>query len=435
MFDNEIIPVNEKMKLIRELILATQEDVSEGICTRNNISRIENGKQRLIFSLADSIVKKYITIAKMKKINLNITVEDLMMDEDNQANNVLTKNIIKHLHEVESLDLFEKKLIEAEKIIEKYHIVDEIKIKLYKLAANFYYNQNRYNKSNELCNKGLRSCLSSENILEEAHFYVSRSRNSTNENYHEQSLEQLNQAEKINNIISNEDLSERILLNRALTYRNMNKHWEALTCLDNLKDKLKTENKSKLLTVSMLCANCLNDLQEFEKAELEFNEILHLAINLNDKDIIAQAYRNLSEVYYNKKNYKVAAKYIKESLKDHPHNYCFHETLYFAAKVLKNVNEDVEMYLLRSLELCEKKDIENLDLIEAIIYELILIYMKRDNEINLELMIKKTEELSINCNLIYTKIAAHYRYRNRSIDECLINKIISKNIEKNKYLK
>ena len=32
--------------------------------------------------------------------------------------------------------------------------------------------------------------------------------------------------------------------------------------------------------------------------------------------------------------------------------------LYFAAKVLQNLNEDVEHYLLQALEICEKKDRE-----------------------------------------------------------------------------
>ena len=51
MFDNEIIKQGERLKKIRQIILgATQEEISEGICTKTMISLIENDKKRLNFN-------------------------------------------------------------------------------------------------------------------------------------------------------------------------------------------------------------------------------------------------------------------------------------------------------------------------------------------------------------------------------------------------
>lgn len=424
MFDNEIMSPGKKLKKIRLFLKSTQEEVSDGICTKNRISQIEKHEKKINLKLAVGITGNLNRIAKLKKVDMVITVEELIMDEDNQSNNILTKNIINHLHEVETIDLFEKKLMEAEVIIEKYNITHDRKIQLYKLASNFYYEQNRYNTSDEMCNKGLRACLNSDNILEEAHFYVNKSRNSTAQNYNQQALDQLIYAEKINHKLCNVELSERIIFNRALTYTYMNKYDEALKCLYFLKDKFEIVNQAKLLSLNMICANCLNNLHEFEEAEIEYNKILHLAIKLGYKDVVAQAYRNLSELYFNKKDYTVAGMYIKKSLKNHPHNSVLNETLYFSAKVLKNLNEDVEIYLLRSLELCERGDIENIELVKDVIYDLILIYIEKEDEENLKLMLEKAEELDINCYLLYAELIKYYRFRDEEKSIYLNEKLI-----------
>ena len=54
-------------------------------------------------------------------------------------------------------------------------------------------------------------------------------------------------------------------------------------------------------------ANCLNDYHKFDEAEKEYKETLSIAMKYDDKDFIAQTYRNLSELYFNKKNYKIAS--------------------------------------------------------------------------------------------------------------------------------
>ena len=60
-----------------------------------------------------------------------------------------------------------------------------------------------------------------------------------------------------------------------------------------------------------------------------------------------------------------------------------------------------------------KKKIErNVNLIEKIIYELVLIYIKKEDKENLMLMADKAKELNIDYSLIYSEIREYYRGRN-----------------------
>lgn len=428
MFDNEIISPNIKVKKIRKQILRiTQNEIAQGVCSKSLISQIENNNEALTFFIATGIAKNCNRIAKDKNIKIElIKPEDLMKDENSQANCMFEINIINRLNDNIDMDFFEEKLFEAELLIRKYNIEDDKKIKLFKIASNYQYNNNGFNKCIELCYKGIQICFNSNNILERAHFYLNISRSDVEQRNYVKALEYIEQAENINNVLSDDNLFERIYFNKALVYKNMNKFLDSIKCLQILRTKVK--ERWKILDIKMLYANCLSDLKKFEEAEREYIEILEPAAQLYDKRVLAMAYRNLSELYFNDKKYKDAAINIKESLKNNPHNVYYSENLYFAAKVLKHVNEDVEHYLLEALEICEQSDLENLDLIEKIIHLLLEIYMESEDENNIILMVKKTNELKIDYNLIYSEIVEYYRYKDEE-------KSINFNIEKIKKIK
>lgn len=413
MFDNQIMAPGKKIKKMREFIGATQGEIAEGICTRNSISQIENNKQKITFNLAIGIAKNFNKLAKKKEIYISpITENELMKDEDSQANYIFRNNIINDLSKGKSIDIFERKLYEAEKITEKYKIADSEKLELYKLAANFYYEQCSYFKSDEMCNKAITICIYTKNRLEEANFYVNKARVYNEIKLAHESLEQLIKAEKIYNDTLDNELFKKLYYNKALAYKKINKYQDSLECLELLIRKT-IDDKNMLLKAKMLHANCLNEQSKFEQAKKEYMEI----INIADKDFLVMAYRNLSELYLNEEDYESAGIYIKESLQHHTENEYLSETLYFAAKVFQKLNEDVEDYLLKALDICEKNDRENLELIEEIIYELLLIYIEKENETNIISMAEKAEILKIDCSLIYIEIVEYYigRKKEKSI--------------------
>jgi len=431
MFDNEIIMQGERLKRIREMYHITQDEITQGICSRSNLSKIENNNQNLSFNLAVGFANRFNKIIEERGVSIkSITADFLIKDENKQANDIFVK-ILKKLREVETIDLLEKKISEAEKLIEKYNIADNKKIELYKLAADIYYNKYQYTKSNEMCNNGLKICINSNNVKEEVNIYIYKSSNSIKTFHYNEALKELEYAERLNNNIYNSELSEMILYNKGLAYKKMCKYDNALEYFKILIEK-PVKNQNLLIKAKMVYANCLMDQYIFFKeAQKEYFEILNLSIEAEDKDFIALTYKNLSELYFNEKKYKEAAKYIEYALLHTPRNEYLNEIYYFAAKIYQNLNEDFENYLLRALEICEQKDRENLKLIEKILYELVLIYIKEEDKENLMLMADKVEELNIEHDLIYTEIIKYYKGRNE--EKC--NYFLEKSIEKSKRIK
>ena len=423
MFDNEIIMQGERLKRIRNMYHITQNEMSEGICTRNNLSLIENNRQNLSCNLAIELANRFNQIIEKKGLDVkSITADFLTKDVNEQANEVFV-SILKTLEEIQTIDVAEKNLYEAEILIENYNIPDIKKIELYNLMADIYYNRYQYAKSNEMCNNGLKVCINSKNIEAEVNFYLYISRNSIKGFHHNEALIELNYAERLNNSICNSDFCELIFYNKGLAYKKLGDYDNALKYLRLLKER-DTKNQNLLIKARIVCANCLNEQHKFEEAEKEYIETLDLANDLGDKNFIALCYKNLSELYYNEEKYKDAKKYINAAMI--PNNEYLNEIYYFAAKVLQNLNEDVEHYLLQALDICEKNDRENLDLIEKIIYELVLIYMEKKKENNIMRMVEKLDILNIDITLIYPVIIGYYMHRNIEASIQLNKKYIEK---------
>ncbi|OOM73139.1 helix-turn-helix transcriptional regulator [Clostridium sp. BL-8] len=425
MFDNEIVAPGEKLKRIRKILHITQEELSKDICSKNNISLIENGKQKISASLANAISKKFNEAAKEKRgIDIKLINADFLMKDENEQANDIFNDVINELKKTETIDLFESKFLKAEEMIKNYNIAEKNKIELYRLAANFYYYKHKYSTSDIMCDVGLKICIDIKNIEEEANLYVYKSRNNIFSDKYLQALQQLEFAEELNNSISNDELSIMIFYQKALAYKKLGQYDTALKYFKKLK-KFEIKNQKMLLKIKMVYANCLNEENQFEEAEKEYFEIL----DVNDRDFIGLAYRNLSELYFNKKRYKDAAKYIKDALIyliDNEKKSYLNDALYIAAKTLKYINEDVEVYLLQALEICERSDREKSKLIQNIINELILLYMEREDEKNITLIVEKAKELNIDCNLIYAELIKYYRYRNDEKSIYFNNKLINK---------
>jgi tetratricopeptide (TPR) repeat protein len=412
MFDNEIMMQGERLRKYRTIIGATQEEIAEGVCTTIWLSKIENNKKNPTISIVTGISENLNKIINEKGLSVPlITPEELMKNEDEQATHIFTNSIMKELKEIKEIDMFDQKLLEAEELIEKYSISDNKKIELYKLVADFYYDKHRYSRSDYMCDIGLKISINSQNSFDEISFYIYKSRTNILTRNYIKALQQLDYAEKLNDDIVNDELSIMILYYKALAYKKLGEYDSALECFKVLM-KFEIKDCNMLLKAKMNHANCLNDYHKFEDSEKVYKETLSIATKYDNNDYIAMTYRNLSELYANKKNYKSATMYIKECLSCNPNYEDRGEYLYFASKVLQHSNEDVKYYLLQALEVCEKNDNENVRLIEQVIYELVLIYIQKEDKENVLLIADKAKELNIDYSLIYSEIGEYYRSRN-----------------------
>lgn len=432
MFDNEIVPINMKFKRLRLMLEATQGEIAYNICTKNTISQIENNKQNPTLNLAIGIAKNFNEIAKKKEINIElITGNYLMQDENAQANNIFKNIILNELQEISEVHLFEEKLNEAEDLIERYNITDNIKMQLYKLAADFYYSKFMYSKSDAMCNMGLKIDIKLKNIFDEAYIYICKSKNSLMTMKYAEAIEQIDYAEMLNNRKFNNLLFELIYYYKALIYKKMCEYDKSIKSLIILKEKIVNKDSELYFKTQMVYANCLNDQNKFDEAKRVYIEILEKSMKNNDKGFMALAYRNLSELYLNKKEYKSAILNIQYALSCNPNDPHIGEFNYFAAKVMKYSDEDIESYLLKALEICEKTDREKENLTEKTIYELVVYYINKEDEEKILLMADKVEALNISHDLIYNEIIRFYKGRN----EKKFNYFIEKSIKKSKQAK
>jgi tetratricopeptide (TPR) repeat protein len=424
MFDNEIMSPNLKLKNFRILIGATQDDVADRVCSKFLISRIENGKKHLSYKLAIGITKNINKVIDMKEIKIDhITAEQLTEDEDSQANNVFSKSIIHALNDIKELCDLEGKLNYGENLIKKYNIKDDMKIEMYKLAATIYYFKEKYTRSDQMCSCGLKICLNSNNIHGEANLYISKSRNDVARKNYEPALEQLNYALKINKDLNNSEISQRIYFNKALIYKKTEKYDKAKKYLKKLTDEFELNDRRKL-DIKMLYANCLLDNNELEEAANRFIEIMEPVARINDKGLIAMTYRNVAEVYLKQRKYKDAQISIDKSLEHNPGNWYLAENLYFASLVYKSINGDYESYLLRALEVCEKNKADDTEVTKKTLNDLLEIYMEREDESNIEALIKKEKSLMVDYNKIYAKLVKYYKYRNEEKSNLFNDKLI-----------
>ncbi len=420
MFENEIMKPGERLKKIRELYNITQYEITNKICSRTNLSKIENGNQKLSLKLANLFTNRFNEIIEKKGVYIkSITADFLIKDENEQANDIFV-NILRKLEENETIDL-DKKLTEAEDLIKNYEIADDNKIRLYEFMTDIYYNQYKYIKSNEMCNKGIKICVDSNKVREEVNLYIYKSMNSVKTIRYSEALKELDYAELLNQSTHNSEY-ELIMYQRGLIYKKMCQYDKALEYFKVLIEK-PAKDKKILIKAKMVYANCLLDqCIKFEEAQKEYFEILDLADG--DKDFTALAYKNLAELYYNHKKYKEAGIYILSAQIDN--NEYLNEILYFAAKVFQKLNQDFEGYLLKALKTCEQKDRENIGLIKNIIDELVLLYIKRNDEESLMLIADKAMELNIDYCLSFLRISEHFRGRNEKKSIEFINKLIDK---------
>nr|WP_274600574.1 hypothetical protein [Clostridium saccharoperbutylacetonicum] len=100
--------------------------------------------------------------------------------------------------------------------------------------------------------------------------------------------------------------------------------------------------------------------------------------------------------------------------------------MFFAAKIYKRLEKysEAKKYLLRALEISEETDRENSELIENIIYELILIYIIENDEDNINLMEQKSKELNVDYRLIYLELIKYYRIKNEEKSIYFNNELI-----------
>lgn len=90
---SRVIPIGEKLRMLREKYNLNQDEIVGTAVTRNLISQIENGKANLTKNTAEIIVSNVKEILKKNNMILDIGIEYLLEDEESQARKILDEFI------------------------------------------------------------------------------------------------------------------------------------------------------------------------------------------------------------------------------------------------------------------------------------------------------------------------------------------------------
>lgn len=340
MFTNEILPPGEKVKKIRKVIGASQQDIAGNQITRNLISQIENGKTNLVLSTAE-IICNNIKIFMKKHVNnsiknLEITPELLLEDEETQANNIAEKYLkeLRKLRISTQNEKFEIMVQDIEKFLEKWNVSYKLRVEVYEVISDVYFNYNDYNKSILRLQNSLDITMRENDYENSLRIMLDLSKRVyINGGDALQQLMTMHSALNLytHNNLNNKDLLKRIYFNFALYYSEVNMHNNSIEFLDKLFEEFDLSIKESL-DVKLLKANCYEETRQYKLAEELYLNILDLSLEKSSYTITSKVYNSLGSLYRLAGEYENSLKYINHSIKikDNIDERNYAKTLYYA---------------------------------------------------------------------------------------------------------
>lgn len=340
MFTNEILTPGEKVKKIRKVIGASQQDIAGNQITRNLISQIENGKTNLILSTAEIICNNMKIFMKNNVNNsiknLEITPELLLEDEETQANNI-AKKYLKELRKLRistQNEKFEIMVQEIERFLEKWNISYKIKAEIYEVISDVYFNYNDYNKSILRLQNSLDITMRENDYENSLRIMLDLSKKVyINGGDALQQLMTMHSALNLytHNNLNNKDLLKKIYFNFALYYSEINMHDNSIEFLDKLFKEFDLSIK-EVLDIKLLKANCYEETAQYKLAEELYLNILDLSLEKSSYTITSKVYNSLGSLYRLTGEYQNSLKYIDHSMKikDNIEERNYAKTLYYA---------------------------------------------------------------------------------------------------------
>ncbi|MDT8717153.1 tetratricopeptide repeat protein [Clostridium sp. 19966] len=313
---SRVIPIGEKLRMLREKYNLNQDEIVGTAVTRNLISQIENGKANLTKNTAEIIVSNVKEILKKNNMILDIGIEYLLEDEESQARKILDEFIEKLRMLMKNKDTsFISTLEDAEKFILRWDFIDE-KIIIYDLAGDYFYNNNNFSKASvyyEIVKRLINVNMYMIPLipvlikLSKTYFYMGK---------YQEGIDVCNYA--MDRFQEMDSYSKTIFLFNICLYFNYLKDYEkALEFIDKLEPIMDTKIKDISLKTLLLKASCFYHLNRYDEAIQTYENLL---THTPDYDYGNRAiyYNNLSEIYMDMNVLDTSNKYLSMALKSIP---------------------------------------------------------------------------------------------------------------------
>lgn len=260
----EILSINEKIKMIRKRFKINQKDLVNSVCSRTNLSNIENGKTNVTEELAKKFCDRVNFILKEKQIQEQISFDWLIESVESQVKKYVDTLIINYVKNQEiDIDV-------AKRVFLKHEIIDQ-KIRLFAVLGSTELNvKKNYNLSCEYLEYILPLMRNYESKFKDLVLFQLQRLYIRFEQYSK--ITTLFSQSFINNYNPEIEMKSYILYEFALAFK-MTEYYETATEIYEL-IMGNFSNKHINIRVKNNCAVCYNRLENFEKADKMFLETI-----------------------------------------------------------------------------------------------------------------------------------------------------------------
>ncbi|MCD2345080.1 helix-turn-helix transcriptional regulator [Clostridium guangxiense] len=430
---NIVLSDGDKLKEIRRKYGLKQEEITGSEITRNLISEIETNKASITKKTAEVVIKNLTALAKKRRFEVDETVDYLMENQIVQANKALD-NYIEELNtlSISKGDSFIKTLKEAESFLIDWDIKDK-KLKIYKIAGDYYCNNNEmykgavyYEKALALINRVFldRELIPLSRKLSMVYVYIGDYKKS------------IECCEFILNRFDDISVNDKVIFtyNNALSYFYMNNFEKTLQNLE-ISEKLVDRNDNlKLFKILDSKAVCLCSMKRYSEALQVFDELISL-VKSNYVDRYVTVLLNIVNVYLDMQekdkaleNFNCVIERLNSVNNDSPY---LSEIYFHVGKFYRSFGneEKSEQFYSKALNLCEKQ--KNYVLENDILCDLIEMYtvenkVKEMNSIKYTLFSLFNKQGNINHMLVH-KLVLFYIDNNVETAKELINFVLKTN--------
>lgn len=311
----------EKLKQARFELNITQEQLSNEKLSRRAISNIESGIRKLNYSTANIIVERINELQKQLRqaLDNDFTVEYLMEDVETQVTKEIER-IIAELSNSKNEHICDELIKKAEAISKQYTVNEDLIINVNNLAIDFYLKT--YNLDNALyfTNKNLKLFYARKDELNAFIMHCYQTRIYTLlEEY--KNVISIARAINMNNDIKKQKEYINVCFNTALAYYFLNNFDKSIEWIRKINQNELTPRK-KLNIMNLIGINLIKQ-SKFEEAEKNYILIIEEAKNSCLRDIEANSYSNLAEIYRLRNDNKKALEYINKALEIKVENYTY----------------------------------------------------------------------------------------------------------------
>ncbi|MGX7745854.1 hypothetical protein [Rhodopseudomonas parapalustris] len=407
LFEDKILSLGEKIDILCDKLDLKQKDL-KGDFTRTNIYLAKkNGKctPKIAEAIAEAFNKR---IIEGKYDYEKITVEDLLLTEDEQANKKMElycEKIYENAVSKKPLEDINENIAITDNLINSYNIDSGLICKRLLYISEAYYYAHKYHLCKTYAIKTFAAAINNDNII-----YIIDALNQFIKSLYfnceyediEMYAEMAKKLTQAKNITMNEEL-RKVYYNTALAFSKQNQPEKCLEYLNDIDEsKLPKDWYYDILILKSICYRKLNELKKSEQTLINIiNEVRDIAA-LNP---LALAYANLAFLEAEKNDLEKCKEHINTATKinsnDTYHTLILCDCFRASLKInnIKYIHDNYLIYINYVIELNQKK------LITEAIQEVFYYFLKHNNTKEIESMINEissiinNEEYTLPCDI------------------------------------